>query len=124
MPFESAELPLREYICLDSDKKPIIVRVPVAEHHTPHDLQKDPAIHDNIGYAIRNYDEKRLGSDGVGSIADTTGSRAVYVCDDFYEKIDHPKKYTPPHYSMIVPVHYGDDGNNYTLTYYDKPKRI
>lgn len=113
--FGEESLPLETYSCVDNFNNPIRISVPIPENHTPHDIYNDPTIHYNVGWSIRNANSKKPGKHHEG------GEVTVYECYNFYEKIDHPKKHTRPNFTLTTAVLYGYDGENYTLTYYDRP---
>lgn len=108
-------LPLKAYSCVDNFNNEITVQVPNPERHTPHDIYNDPAIHYNVGFAIQNFDNKKAGRHREG------GEVTVFECYDFYEKTNHPRRHTKPNYTLTTAVFYSYDGENYTLTYYDRP---
>lgn len=117
IPFEDAEKPNTPYTFFDSGKNKIIVREPIPERHTPHaGVAQDPAVYSNVGFAVANYTIKK-----VKTLQDDRAD-VVYECDDFYNKIDHPAKHTKSSFSLVVAVRYNFGGDNYTTTFFDKPK--
>lgn len=114
--FESANLPNQSYIFRDSGNNPVIVRPPVPENHTPHGgFPQDPAIHQNVGYGIRNYDYKEI------TERKTDGYTVTYEKYDIFESINHPNRFTMKGVSLVAAVWYGFNGENYVKTFYDKP---
>ena len=63
VPFEQASLPNVPYIFVDGCNNPVLVTPLDLGKHTPHDplFTSDPQIYSNVGYAVRNADDSRLG---------------------------------------------------------------
>lgn len=117
--FEDASLPNSSYSFVDSGNNEVVVSEPVPEKHTPHDgVAQDPAVFQNVGYAVRNYDQKET------KHIDESGCTVKYVCDDFYTKIEHPCRFTKKDFSLVVGIRYEAGGKNYTKTFYDEPGGI
>lgn len=122
---ESNRHGLTPFYCVDKDGNEVRVNPKNQRNHSSNfPLQNNPHVFRNLECVISNPDEKYLSTSQTEKARrlKEKGKIIVHKKHDFYETIDDPNRFTHPHCTMTVPVFYGRDGINYTLTYIEEPE--
>lgn len=121
---ESNKHGLAPFCCLNMEGKEVVVNPKNPDHHNSYfPLQNDPHVFRNLECVIANPDEffpSTSRTERASSYA-KKGKVLVQRRRNYYELINSPSKDAYPNYTMTAVVFYGDDGSNYTLTFYDEP---